>query len=305
MVAEDSENEFVLPPGVFGRKPSAAAWRAGLVFILAYILPVLVLGRTSLSHGVQWFGILLTYFLVSLAIFRVLEARSGGIASDLLDESDVAPSYTGALDEVVGSDSGATVILNRPNVWSPELLHRLDWKRMVELCLAYFADRFRCQTGDLSAEGNVEIRLYKDAGERPVAIVQCRAWGEPEVGLASVEAFSVLMAQELIAKGFCIAFGGFSAEVREFAKNQGITLIDDVMFITMMGRLPEDRRQQLLGLAVDGDYATPSCPACGLKMIIRQNEQVRYWGCRAYPRCKGVLGMRHKKTVAQHKEQGA
>jgi len=63
------------------------------------------------------------------------------------------------------------------------------------------------------------------------------------------------------------------------------------MFLSLLTRLPPDESQRLLNLAVEGDYTTPTCPACGLKIIPRQNDKGRYWGCRAYPRCKATLGM--------------
>jgi restriction system protein len=75
-------------------------------------------------------------------------------------------------------------------------------------------------------------------------------------------------------------------------------LIDDAMFLSMLKRLPDERRAELLSLAVEGDYAVPTCPECGLKMIVRQHEQARYWGCRAFPRCKGVLAMRQRPAPA-------
>ena len=45
---------------------------------------------------------------------------------------------------------------------------------------------------------------------------------------------------------------------------------------------------QLLKLATQGDFLTPTCPSCGIKMVPRKSTQVgrEFWGCTNYPRCK-------------------
>lgn len=299
MAGEDKENRggesSLLPAGVLGRDAQAAAWRAMGVFIVGYILPVWVLGRSSLVGSIQWVAALLSYLLFSLMVFRFLEQRDVEPEEEGLDGSEVAPPAT-ALDQVLPQES-APARVHRPDSWSPELLHSLDWQRMLDLCVAFFSDRFRCKPGKLAADGSVDIRLFKDEETLPVAIVHCRAWGEHEIGLDSMEKLSALMTSEFVNKGFFMGYGGFSSQAREYAKEHSITLIDDTMFIAMLMRQPEARRQQLLDIALQGDFTTPSCPDCGLKMLSRQNEQTRYWGCRAYPRCKGVLAMRPKRAL--------
>ncbi len=279
------------------RQPPSGGLKAGglaiVVFVSGYFLPVWLLGRTYFSHSLQLLACLLAYVLVTLAIFRFLEARSARKQA-ALEGGGQAPSTVGLLDPMGQSENESAVVspVHRPKEWSPEFLYQLDWKRMVDLCLAYFEGRFRCEAGGLTEDGSVDIRLFKPGEEQPVAIVHCRVWGAWEAGLDMLESLSVKMAQELVGRGFCIGFCGFSASARAFAQQHGITLIDDVMFVSMLNRLPDERRQQLLVLAGTGDFSTPSCPLCGLKMFVRQNEQVRYWGCRAYPRCQGVLAIR-------------
>jgi restriction system protein len=45
---------------------------------------------------------------------------------------------------------------------------------------------------------------------------------------------------------------------------------------------------ELLKIATEGDYQTPTCPACSVKMISRKSTSQgrKYWGCRNYPACK-------------------
>lgn len=175
--------------------------------------------------------------------------------------------------------------------WSAQLLHSLDWHRMGQLCAAFFADRFRPKPGKLAADGCMDIRLFREGETLPAVIVRCRAWGEPVIDQPALERLAGQMAQEFVEKGFFIGSQGFSAQARAFAKAHAIILIDDDMFITMLNRLPEGRGQQLLSAVMEGDYATPTCPVCGLKMQAHQDEPSGYWACSAAPQCKGCLSM--------------
>ncbi|WP_284692629.1 topoisomerase DNA-binding C4 zinc finger domain-containing protein [Paraburkholderia terrae] len=45
-----------------------------------------------------------------------------------------------------------------------------------------------------------------------------------------------------------------------------------------------------LEIAFDkGDYQTPTCVACGVKMVQRQGKGGSFWGCRHYPKCKVTM----------------
>jgi len=51
-------------------------------------------------------------------------------------------------------------------------------------------------------------------------------------------------------------------------------------------------RQQLLDFATAGDWTTPTCPSCGVKMAARNSKRRRFWGCVHFPKCRGTLQMR-------------
>ncbi|HEX9171356.1 MAG TPA: topoisomerase DNA-binding C4 zinc finger domain-containing protein, partial [Telluria sp.] len=56
--------------------------------------------------------------------------------------------------------------------------------------------------------------------------------------------------------------------------------------------LPADDQQALLRFAFEGDYTTPTCASCGVKMVARDSKRGAFWGCQHYPRCKTTLPMR-------------
>lgn len=133
-----------------------------------------------------------------------------------------------------------------------------------------------------TADGGVDIRLFQDdtAPERCTAVVQCKAWSQA-VGVKPVRELRGVMAPN-----------GFTDEARAFAAENRITLLDGKFFLAMLERLPEPLRQQLLDFATEGDWTTPTCPSCGVKIAARDSKRGRFWGCTHFPRCRARLQMR-------------
>jgi restriction system protein len=52
-------------------------------------------------------------------------------------------------------------------------------------------------------------------------------------------------------------------------------------------------QQALLDLTASGDYNTPTCPACGARMVMCSSDRGDFWGCSEYPQCKSVLLLAH------------
>jgi restriction system protein len=184
--------------------------------------------------------------------------------------------------------------LAKPTAWSLKLLQNIEWKRFEDLCAAFYKEKgIRCETTPLGADGGVDIRLFQDANTpQATAVVQCKAWGEKQVGVKPIRELLGVMTHEKIGKSFFMAPGGFTDDAREFAQANRITLLDGKLFLSMLERLPAEARQKLLAFATSGDYTTPSCPSCGDKMRRQSGSRGDFWSCRNYPRCRQTLPMR-------------
>jgi restriction system protein len=269
-----------------GATAVAALWRAVLLFGLGDVLPRLS-GRqpASLMHAALLLG---AYALLALAIFRRLQAepQSAGDEFAALSDAAATPSTLDALVDLAGQPQ------EKPREWSLELLHALEWKRMGDVCLAFYKEReLSARNVTVGSDGSMDATLHQGGEEAPFALLHCKARAEQEVGAAALEGVLQFMQEAGVARAFFMGAWSFSAEAKQLAAAHQITLVDDRMFLALLARLPHADSQRLLNLAVEGDYTTPSCPGCLLKMIPRQNEQGRYWGCRAYPHCKHTLGM--------------
>lgn len=175
----------------------------------------------------------------------------------------------------------------KPNKWSLELLRELEWKRFEILCGAYYAKRgFRVETIACGADGGIDAKLFFGKIKDPVGLVQCKAWSTKLVGVKPVRELLGVMAHNKVSRGIFHATGKFSGDALEFARANRIQLIGGTDLIANIGTLPETAQQELLAAAVEGDYKTPTCPSCGIKMRRVSGARGDFWGCSNYPRCK-------------------
>jgi len=206
-----------------------------------------------------------------------------------LPEVDKAP-----LAESFAPPTSAAAPEARPTAWSRELIDRIEWKRFEDLCCEFYRVKgIRAETTRLGADGGVDIRLFQDAvdPQRCTAVVQCKAWNQA-VGVKPVRELRGVMAHERVDKAFFMAPNGFTDEARSFAAENRITLLDGKLFLAMLERLPAALRRQLLDFATEGDWTTPTCPSCGVKMAARDGTHGRFWGCVRFPKCRATLQMR-------------
>ena len=127
-----------------------------------------------------------------------------------------------------------------------------------------------------------------------MGIIQCIAWNTYKVGIKIVRDLFGVMAAERIRMGMIITSGEFTGEAEEFGKANKLKLVSGGQFLELIKRMPEEKQQHLLNVALEGDYSTPTCPQCYVKLVKRESSKGRntggyFWGCVNYPRCKQTL----------------
>lgn len=180
----------------------------------------------------------------------------------------------------------------RTDRWNLDLLRAIDWRRFEEVCAEYFRlCGFRATTQSCGPDGGIDIRLY--APNEPstlVNIVQCKQWNNP-VGPKPLRELLGVMTASKLSRGVFVASSTFNGEAKRFAAENRIHLLDGQRFLAnILGRPPADQAR-LLQVATEGDYLTPSCPSCGIKLVRREQkrDKVPFWACANYPRCRYIL----------------
>lgn len=176
--------------------------------------------------------------------------------------------------------------------WTVEALRALEWKCFELLCAKYYESvGFRSETIRAGADGGIDIKLFKIDPAKPLAIVQCKAWAS-DVGVKEVRELRGVMANEKVTRGVFITTAGYTKDALIFGQDNAIQLLSGQAFIEKVKELPTHRQEALWKFAFTGDYATPTCASCGIKMVRRDSKRGPFWGCAHYPRCKSTFAMK-------------
>lgn len=260
----------------------AALAAACMAFVELYWVLPLLLGRNGLPKALALALRPLVWLVLPIGAGLLLLARAWPAAGK--------PS--GFLSEEIPSqdnpDSPSTIFKSVEH-WMLQALRELEWKRFEQLCLQYYeALDFDCKAEPPGPEGGIGITLFKGDTGKPVAAVQCKAWNAA-AGAKEIRALLDRMAHEKAAAGIFIATGGYTSEALALGAANPIELIDGRAFLKKLEQLPKETLAALLKFAFDGDYATPTCTSCGIKMIGRESRLGALWICTNSPACRNTL----------------
>jgi restriction system protein len=150
-------------------------------------------------------------------------------------------------------------------------------------------------------DDGIDLVLRK-SGER--YLVQCKQWRALKVGVPVVRELYGAMAAMGAAGGFVVTSGQFTAEAQEFAEGRNLRLIDGAKLHQLLKQAkaaksagqPKPNRSAELAPGSDtgsANAAAPTCPRCAQAMVRRTAKKgadagQQFWGCSAYPRCRGT-----------------
>jgi restriction system protein len=155
------------------------------------------------------------------------------------------------------------------------------------------------ENGGGGADGGVDLVLRK-GGEK--FLVQCKQWRAFKVGVTVIRELYGVMAADGAVGGFVVTCGQFTKEAETFAKGRNITLVDGGKLETMIrrtrpGPVPSSASAPASApAAANSQLVVPNCPVCGKSMLTRTaqrgaNAGKKFWGCAAYPSCRGIVSI--------------
>jgi restriction system protein len=254
----------------------------------------------ALSHALAWLVLLLFGLLAAIALVRSQPNASSkptsmrtGITSGARREPSVK-KFSPKIETGWGhsnQNAGPLPIPSQPfNSWTLEALRTLEWKRFELLCAKYYeVVGFQSETLRCGADGGIDVKLFKIDPTQPIAIVQCKAWNRYSVGVKEVRELLGVMAHEKVGRGIFITTSTYTKDALTFGGANPLQLLDGHGFVRKIQDLPQDKQDTLRQFAFEGDYRTPTCASCGIKMAKRESKRGAFWGCVHYPRCKSTF----------------
>ena len=191
-----------------------------------------------------------------------------------------------------------------PAAWSADVFADIEWRRFEAVCEALFAQAgFQTQSQSYGADGGVDIWLYSQHADGPVAVVQCKHWNDRPVGVKELREFFGVMSSHKLACGTYATTSTFTSDAHQFASANGIHVLDGKRLLELIATRTAEQQKALLTVAHEGEYWRPTCASCGIKMVERDPAKRRsgFWGCVNYPRCKMRIPMRKSGDLAQAK----
>jgi restriction system protein len=184
-----------------------------------------------------------------------------------------------------------------------EDLRKLSWQEFE----MYVGQALRQQgyevheTGGGGPDGGVDLVAVR-AGER--VLVQCKHWKSWRVGAPVIRELYGVVQMERATRGMVVISGTFTREARQVAEGLPIELVDGPQLLQMLGGVVEEAEPAAArALPTTTSIQTPEippgappCPLCGREMVVRvakrgANAGGRFWGCSAYPKCRGTLDL--------------
>jgi restriction system protein len=109
-----------------------------------------------------------------------------------------------------------------------------------------------------------------------------------------------LLTAEKADEAIIVTSGSFTRDAQSFAGGKPIRLVDGPQLLALVQSVQtqsaatELERNAAPSGAVGAGSACPDCPECGKPMVFRTarrgaNAGNQFWGCSAYPACKGTL----------------
>ena len=167
-----------------------------------------------------------------------------------------------------------------------ETLRGISWLEFEELVGEAYRRRGYAvaETGGGGADGGVDLVLRKGS-ER--LLVQCKHWKVQKVSVKVVRELFGVVSAEGATGGILISSGTYTQEAKEFARTNGIELVDGTQ---LMRLIAEVQRNPKVVASVENSNL---CPICGAEMVLRTarkgaNAGNKFWGCSTYPGCKGT-----------------
>lgn len=175
----------------------------------------------------------------------------------------------------------------KPSALDLALLQEIEWRRFEEVVAEYFRRTgYSAALNTFGPDGGIDVTVVPNAQRDAPELVQCKAWTNM-VGVSIVRELKGVMAQRSVQKGYVFAVGGFSSDAHREANACGIKLVSGRQLIDSIRTLPAEDRVALLAVATEGDYTTPTCARCGVKMTLKTGFR-NYWNCNT-PRCNSRI----------------
>lgn len=167
---------------------------------------------------------------------------------------------------------------------TPELLPHLEWQRFALLVRRFYeASRALVTLREIGANGEVTLIVVPEGNQPPFA-AWCLPWGGLQVNASALREFRGTMALLNQDEGRVLTMGDFKPDAIAYGVANHIVAISGAGLCDRFALLAAANRAAILAEVTAGDFTTPTCPHCDVKLV-RTAPTARFWSCVNAPRC--------------------
>ena len=185
----------------------------------------------------------------------------------------------------------------------------LNWKKFEALVGEAYRRQgyFVLENSSDGPDGGVDLRLRKD-GE--LVLVQCKHWKSQKVNVKIVRELYGIMASRKANRGIVVTYGSFTQDAKDFANGKPLDLVDGQKLMALIESVKREHIAEQVTISevqkvVKTDQVasiSKTCALCGSEMVLRKAKTGKYagqqfWGCKAFPKCRGILRNRKRTSV--------
>ncbi len=242
-------------------------------------------------------GLLLVQSRLPIARRLSRETKQGvKRATDLMLSTNPAATVANPDTREDNANTGERAIPTAPTRWGRDVFELIEWRRFEAVIEMLFAKAgFETRSQSHGADGGVDVWLYARSDTRkPAGIVQCKHWVGKRIGADKVRELKGVMASHAMTRGHFATTSTFTPDAIEFARQNGIHLLDIEGILRLIDKRPQEDQAALLAVATEGEFWKPTCVNCGRKLVARtgRSSGKPFWGCPSFPRCRTTMPMR-------------
>jgi len=174
------------------------------------------------------------------------------------------------------------------------LLRTMEWRRFEIVCAEYLRSMgYEVLETGFGNRFGVDLEVFLPGKAQLFNIVRCIA-SDRKAPESSVREFVEIMRKRQVNEGMIFSVRGFEPRAARFAARHRIALVDGETLCQRVRGLGLEARQAMVQVAVNGDYTTPTCPNCGVRLVLRRHKRRlglagEFWGCINHPSCKVTM----------------
>ena len=179
-------------------------------------------------------------------------------------------------------------------VWPHDLIYKVEWRVFEKICMGLWNARgYDIEETPYQDKSGIDFYLLKKGTDVRLGAVQCNPSNTEQISVEAAQKLQDVVESQTLKLGILMYSGMLNDSAKEFLNQPQVTIKtqDALEIYKQITELELEQQQYLYDSTIVGDYLTPSCPNCDVKLITRRAKKTgkKFQGCPNFPRCRFTM----------------